>query len=354
MSYDINQSQGMYNDGRNQMAGQPPLNQPVAPADIPIVPEEGMWRKFSSHYEFPISILLAVLLHVFAVLLVIAYMALAFYFGDPKPPDMETIVIAGGGGEGDGAEEEFKPELKDDIKIELEDVNTVIPPDVIPDTIIPKKNEFELEAQKKRPGDIGKGGSGSGGGKGTGFGTGTGSGVGAGVEKGGRLDRAKRWLINLAYEDPETFIEKLSNLKIVVGTRFNNGRFFIFENLTTTPPVPYKEMSPEEFQAYMQKAQKIFVSNRNRAACENFGLGVNIAERPIQIFMLIPQDMENAILAKEESYHGLKEAEIKRRKIVTQFNVKRTGSGWEVTVKDSKVDPTLKFLDDPSNTPEKK
>lgn len=354
MSYDINQSQGMYNDGRNQMAGQPALNQPVAPNQIALPPEEGMWRKFSSHYEFPISVLLAVLLHVFAVLLVIAYMALAFYWGDPKPPEMETIVIAGGGGDGDGAEEDFKPDVKDEIKVELEDVNTVVPPDTVPDQIIPKKNEFELEAKKLRPGDKGLGGGGSGGGKGEGFGKGIGDGVGDGVQKGARNDRSKRWQINFQYEDPESYIEKLANLKIVVGARFNNGRFFIFEEMTAKPPVPFKEMTSGEFQAYMNKAQKIFLQNRNRTVCENFGIGVNIAERPIQMFLLIPQDMELAILAKEESFHGLKEKEIKLRKIVTKFDVKRTGSGWDIKVLGSHVDPTLKFLDDPSNTPEKK
>ncbi|HMP18467.1 MAG TPA: hypothetical protein PKD72_15685 [Gemmatales bacterium] len=246
MSYEINQSQGIYNDGRNQLAGQPALQQPIAPGQVPLVPEESMWKKFSSHYEFPISILIAILLHVVAVLVVIGYMALAYYFGEPKPPDMETIVIAGGGGDGDGVEEDYQPDVKDEIKVDLEDVTAVIPPDTLPD-LIPKKNEFELEAMKLRPGDKGLGGGGSGGGKGEGFGRGIGDGVGDGVAKGGRLDRQKRWIINLSYVDPEAFVEKLSDLKIVVGARLNSGRFYIFESLTTKPPVPYKEMDSTEF-----------------------------------------------------------------------------------------------------------
>jgi hypothetical protein len=353
MSYDINQSQGIYNDGRNQLAGQPALNQPVSPGQIPLVPEESMWRKYSSHYEFPISILLAVLLHVVAVLVVIAYMALAFYFGEPKPPDMETIVIAGGGGDGDGVEEEFKPDVNDEIKVELEEVSAVIPPDTIPD-LIPKKNEFELESKKLRPGDKGLGGGGTGGGKGEGHGRGIGDGVGDGVARGGRLDRQKRWVINLSYVDSDAFIEKLANLKIVVGARFNSGRYFIFETLTTKPPVPYKEMTLDEFSKYMNKAQKIFFQDRKRIDCENFGLGVNIAERPTSLFLLIPQDLEQAILAKEISYHGFSENEVKKRKLVTTFSVQRTSSGWDVRVEGAKVDPTLKFLEDPSAPPAEK
>ncbi|HQR08154.1 MAG TPA: hypothetical protein PLN21_15100 [Gemmatales bacterium] len=343
MSYDINQSQGMYNDGRNQMAGQPALNQPMAPNQVPITPEEGMWRKFSSHYEFPISILMAILLHVFAVLIVIAYMALAFYFGDPKPPNMETIVFAGGGGDGDDSPDEFKPEVKDEIKIDLEEINKV----VIPDKIIPDKNQFEQEV-KKRQGDKGKGGPGSGGGKGGGVGTGEGDGAGPGKASGARLSRTKRWLINFKYEDPENFIEKLANLKVVVGARLNSGRYYIYEDMYSKPPFKYREMNGEEFQKFANKLQRLWVLSKQRDACENFALGINMSERPVLIFIFIPTDMEEAILKKELSYHGLKdEAEIKKRKIVTKFDVVRTGTGWDVKVEGTWIDPNLKYDDDP-------
>ncbi|MFT3881343.1 MAG: hypothetical protein QM703_16970 [Gemmatales bacterium] len=321
-------------------------NQPLAPGMVPITPEEGMWRKFSSHYEFPISILMAILLHVFAVLIVIAYMALAFYFGDPKPPDMETIVFAGGGGEGDDSPEEFKPEVKDEIKIDLEEIDKV----VIPDKIIPDKNQFELEANKKRAGDKGKGGPGSGGGKGGGIGTGEGDGVGPGKASGARLDRTKRWQINFKYEDPENFLEKLANLKVVVGARLNSGRFNIYEDMDK-PPYKFREMTSEEFSKFGNKLQRLFVLNRNRDVCESFQLGANMAERPNTVFIFIPKEMEEAILKKEESYHGLKEAEIKKRKIVTKFDVSRTGNGWKVDVLGTWTDPNLKYEDD---TPAKK
>jgi len=343
MAYEINQSQGPYNDGRNQMAGQPALNQPISPLQVPMVPEEGIWRKFSSHYEFPISILMAVLLHVFAVLIVIAYMALAFYFGDPKPPDMESIVFAGGGGEGDDSEKEFTPEVKDEIKLNLDKIDEV----VIPDTIVPNKNEFELEANKLKQGPKGKGGPGSGGGEGGGIGRGKGDGAGDGIASGARLSRTKRWQINFKYEDPESFIEKLANLRVVVGARLNSGRYNIYEDMASKAPFKFREMNGDEFQKFANKLQRLWVLSKQRDACENFGLGVNMSERPILIFIFIPTDMENAILKKEESYHGLKEDEIKKRKIVTKFDVQRTGSGWDVKVEGSHTDPNLKYDDDP-------
>jgi hypothetical protein len=341
MSYDINQSQGPYNDGNNQLAGQPALDQPVSPDQVPVVPEEGIWKKYSSHYEFPLSLLMAVMLHVLAVMVVLAYMAIAFYFGSPKPPDLETIVFAGGGGSGDGAVEEFKREIQDEIKTELDPDILKPPPDVIPDII--KKDQFEIEVQKLRPGDKGKGGTGTGGGKGAGVGTGEGDGAGPGKASGARLDRVKRWRINLSYEDPEMFIEKLSNLKIVIGARFNNGRFYIFEDMPSKPPITYKEMTLETFQQFAQKMQRLWMVTHDRNTCESFAIGANLSERPVTVFIFIPQDMELAILAKEEAHHGLKEAEIKKRKIVTKFDVRRTGSGWDVRVTGTQIDPTLNY-----------
>jgi hypothetical protein len=338
MSYGINQSQGPYNDGSNELPDQPALDQPVSPDQVPVVPEEGIWKKYSSHYEFPLSLLTAVMLHLLAVMVVVAYMAIAFYFGTPKPPDMETIVFAGGGGSGDGAVEDFKPVVEDEIKIDTQDL---IPPDVIPDKI--QKDQFEIEAQKLRPGDKGKGGTGSGGGKGSGIGTGEGSGAGPGKESGARMGRVKRWKINLSYEDPEAFIEKLSNLKIVIGARLNSGRFYIFEDMPARPPMNYKEMDIQQFQVFANKMQRLWMVTHDRNTCENFAMGTNMSERPTTVFIFLDQGMEQAILDKELKHHGLTEEEIKKRKIVTKFDVRRTGGGWDVRVTGQSVDPNLKY-----------
>src|SRR5262245_36921675 len=160
MSYDINQSQGPYFDGKNQLPGQPPLDQPISPDQVNLVPDDPTMKKYSSHYEFPLSMLMAVMLHVFAVLLVLAYMAIKFYFASPPPPDMDTIVFAGGGGQGDNSEEELRPEVKDELIVKLDPIT---PTEVIPDRL-PDKTLFEQEAQKLRQGDKGQGGEGSGGG----------------------------------------------------------------------------------------------------------------------------------------------------------------------------------------------
>lgn len=163
--------------------------------------------------------------------------------------------------------------------------------------------------------------------------------------------RVKRWRINLKYEDPESFIEKLANLKIVIGARLNSGRYYIFDDLKPTPPHKFREMTIAEFQPFAQKMQRLWMINSDRVVCENFGLGANMSERPTTIFVFIPKEMEEAILKKEESHHGLKEAEIKKRKIMTMFDVKNTSSGWDVRVERTWIDNNLVYDDE---TPAKK
>jgi hypothetical protein len=340
MSYDINQSQGPYFDGKNQLPGQPPLDQPISPDQVNLVPDDPTMKKYSSHYEFPLSMLMAVMLHVFAVLLVLAYMAIKFYFAPPPPPDMDTIVFAGGGGQGDDSPEELRPEVKDEIVVKLDPITTEVIPDRLPD-----KTLFEREVQKLRQGDKGQGGEGSGGGKGKGVGTGIGDGAGPGVAKGNRLGRPRRWTIKMSYEDAEAFLEKLSELKIVIGARKPDGRFLIFQDMPTKPPVPFVEMDLKKFQEFAQKMQQIWFVSNSRQTCNTFAEGVGLSERPRTVFMFIPKDMEEAILQKELKHHGLSEEEIKKRKITTEFDVRRTGSGWEVKVLKVGHDPSLNYDD---------
>src|SRR5206468_4313371 len=117
----------------------------------------------------------------------------------------------------------------------------------------------------------------------------------------------KRWVINFKYEDPESFVEKLANLKVVVGARLNSGRYNIYEDMPSKSPFKFREMNIDEFQKFANKLQRLWVLNRSRDACENFAYGVNMSERPNTIFIFIPQDMEDAIVKKELSYHGLKD-----------------------------------------------
>jgi len=341
MSYDINQSQGPYFDGKNQLPGQPPLEQPLSPDQVNLLPDDPTMKKYSSHYEFPLSMLMAVMLHVFAVLLVLAYMAIKFYFAPPPPPDMDTIVFAGGGGQGDDSPEEVRPEVKD----VLDPIKIEIPlTEVIPDRL-PPKELFEQEAQKLRQGDKGQGGEGTGGGKGKGVGRGIGDGAGDGVAKGNRLGRPRRWTIKMSYEDAEAFLEKLSELKIVIGARKADGHFLIFQDLPPKPPVRFVEMDLKKFQEFAQKMQQIWFVTSASQTTNTLAEGVGLSERPRTVFMFIPQDMEKAILDKELSHHHMSEEEIKKRKITTDFDVRRTGNGWEVKVLKVGTNPNLNYDD---------
>ena len=68
------------------------------------------------------------------------------------------------------------------------------------------------------------------------------------------------------------------------------------------------------------------------------------SERPTTVFIFLDQGMEQAILDKELKHHGLSEEEIKKRKIFTKFDVRRTPNGaWDVRVTGQGIDPNLKY-----------
>ena len=162
-----------------------------------------------------------------------------------------------------------------------------------------------------------------------------------------RLARTKRWQINFGYEDSEEFVKKLSNLKVVVGARLNNGTYNIYEEMPSQAPFEPREMTTGEFQKYANKMQRLWVINKQKDVCESFEEGVGMIERPISVFLFIPQDMEAAILKQEEAFHHLNEIEIMDRKLVTKFDVTRTEGGWNVKVEGQHIDPNLKYENQP-------
>src|SRR4029079_18645453 len=48
--------------------------------------DESVWKKYSSHYEFPLSVLVALGIHILALLVVLAGVTVSFYFGQHQAP----------------------------------------------------------------------------------------------------------------------------------------------------------------------------------------------------------------------------------------------------------------------------
>ena len=333
---EINQGQGFYHDGKNEAAGMPPLPSPVSPSQVPLEPEEGMWKKYSSHYEFPLSLIIAIGIHVFALLFVVAFMTFSFYWSPPKPPvtelfefeqprvhqEGENQIQKEGGSNGEQGHEPFTPLL---------DPSLLTTPEPLK---VPEQNPTQLpvlptEEPRQRPRPSGKPDGGIGDISGPNIGNKDGSGV--------PMGRNKRWRINFSYDEPEVFVEQLANLQVTVAVRLNSGRFMVYKKLSATAPFHYEEMTDVAFMAYVNESKSLSFINHDRTTCENFAYGVNLSERPLTLVVVIPPEMEQAILAAELKHHKMTEDEIRTKRLATTFKVVREGSQWNVTVTKSEV-----------------
>jgi len=346
-SSEINQGQGFYHDGKNEAAGMPPLPTPVSPSQIPLEPEEGMWRKYSSHYEFPLSLVIAIGIHVIALLFVVAYMTINFYWGEPKRTIIENVIIVprinddnatddqpkpGGhtGSLGDNSQEQFVPPF--DPLVLPKSADTLIPPDrtnelgpVVPAPLRPLESP-----QLKRPGVPGA--------LGTGLGNGSGNNVGD--QQGGtgvKMGRNMRWRIQFNYDEPEVLLAQLANLQVTAAGRLNNGRYLVFQNLVTAASLKNQEMTEEAFTALVKDGKKLWFQSNDRTTCDNFAYAVNFSDRILTLVVVIPNEMEQAILAAELKHHKMTEDEIRAKRLATSFKVLREGSQWNVTVTKSEV-----------------
>ena len=344
-SSDIFQGQGFYNDGGNEAAGIPPLPAPLSPQQIPLEADEGLWKKYSAHYEFPLSLLIAVGIHLVAVLLVIAFMAIKIHWGQPKLPTEELIVLEGGrfndpnagnkpphegGGTGENGENGRDPFAAPfDVK-ELISPETNKPVDPDNTGILLDQSSRDLDKNKnQRLQGKPKQGTGVGNGSGPGFGDGPGVGV--------NMGRNKRWNILLSYDEPETLLGQLANLRCIMAGRVNSGRFLFFKDLAGSKPGSFEEMTPDAFAKWVNASKKLWFTSSDRTTNDNFAFAVNQSERMLMLVMVIPLEMEKAILAAELKHHKMTEGEVRTHKFRTSFRVVRQGETYRVEVVKSVV-----------------
>lgn len=343
-SSEINQSQGFYHDGKNELPEVPALPEPLSPSEVPLAPDETLWRKYSSHYEFPLSMLLALGIHIFVILCVLAFMTFGFHFKQPAPIVGQAVIgdpktegdnpLAGGnlaGSPDDPAQNQEKTDIVDLGVKKSEPVDLM----QRSETRLPDRRPFDELANQQPKGKDGKSPV-----------PGKGPGIGLGTEPGtppnGTHDGPKRWTINMQYEDPESFIEKLADLRMIVAARQGDGRFLVFDSVWQKP-VTFRELTLEQVSAEVKKMKRSFYVSTGRASCENFALGLNLAQAPTALYLFIPPDLEEALLQAELKHHKKTVEQIKEQKLVTTFDVKRTETGWNVKVVDSRTNPNLPY-----------
>lgn len=309
--------------------------------------DESIWKRYSSNYEFPLSVATSVVLHIFVAVLVAIAGVWLFNFGSGSPPDLEAISFGGGGGAGEGAGDPNGPEtLQEAVSLNEQqfadpqqqqitiDPNMLqLPSDDPNQRLFEKAKEQDQQLAKgvadpnKLAGDIGRGGPGRGGGKGAGFGRGEGDGVGDGKAN-ARTRRKDRWEIVLPMADSTQFVRKLGELQSILMTPDGPGKFKLYDMTQKNP-----EGKPATI-IDINKMNRIWYTNRMPIVCQGIADELGLSQRPEFFAIFIPQELEVEMFKKELAYRGLSEPELEKRKMVTKFDVSRSGSSWNVRVRE--------------------
>lgn len=337
----------------------------------PLTPEGSFWRRYSPHGEFPLSTLTSALFCALAaglVLLASLFVGLARHSEQQRPPQMDLVEIAGGGGtEGSGGEgpgsggpapraenvpasgpasfPSSHPKLPPPPKLtNPQEVPIVsLPAEIVSgarevpdDPLVLQKltqeaQRLQEQAQREieqalRAGQAGKegkqGSAGSGGGEGGGKGTGRGkyTGAGRGTQIAGqvltrRQRRELRWKINFSGSGEE-HLAKLKALGITLVLPAGQGVFQEFD-LSRMPPTHRLVKDLHE------QANKIKWYNTYLPSLRELARVLHLSAVPPYAVIFLPAALEEEMIRLEHDYQGLEEDQIE----LTEFEIQRRPDG---------------------------
>lgn len=323
----------------------PAANTAVKPTqgDAPVIfpPEETVWRKYSAHYEFPISVLSSVSIHFFVFMMVVLFGALLLGLGHTDPPEVETVEFAGGGGPGDGAstpQEVQEVAMKEpELTFKLDDVNiddSTKRENLAADLTSEDQFKGQFDDPTKRVGEQGKGGSGAGGGLGDGFGTGEGSGSGPGKQK-RRAKRTDRWALAMRYSNGEELYQEWAKMKAIIVIpegQLEKGdytKFRVYRDLSTKAP-----QGKVETRETLNTLNRVWFFDRNRDSVRELSKYLGYSAPPRFIALFIPRELEDELLRKELGYKNRKEEQLEGWETI--FEVSRVGDRFNARVLEQK------------------
>lgn len=333
----------------------PTIDQAPAPASK-LPPNEEFWKRYSPHYEFPLSTIGSVAIHglLVLVLVLIAVYIVQPRFKDSAPLPMDAIVIAGGGGSiegigdapGDGAPPQrteeavqrpetllHRPTNPSQEKAPAEALQAV---QADPLQLAEFSSDRMLEATNTSLAGLsklsqdtqrtmlqglatagkGQGGSGSGGGKGAGHGKGTGELEGDG--KGHisvRQKRLLRWTMEFNVRSGgDEYLRQLAALGAILAIPDPRGGYRVGD--LARRPVQWRNED-------LAKLNRIFWIDSQPETVASLCAALGIRPVPPQIVAFFPHEMEKELLAKELRFRGRNEDDIKE----TKFEIVRRGGG---------------------------
>jgi len=306
-----------------------PEGKPAAPI------EPSMWKKYSPHHEFPLSLLATVVLYMFAGLVIAVLGVVGIYFSAGDLPEIENIEFAGGGGDPNGSRDSNVnngPQEALDFKLDDEQSDTPVV-DVQPDLTAPTDARDRLVEEVKRssktftqPNSWGRGGTGTGGGKGSGHGTGEGDGSGPGKQS-KREKRKDRWIVSFPFTSGDQYLRHVGNLGAYIAYPEGDGKFRMFDDLTKKPLTGRVGTIAD-----IKKWNRIYWRDTNPDAAYALASALNLSSPPQYFWIFFPVELENELFEKEKAYRGLTEEQIVQRNLETYFTVDRVGGKYEVRV----------------------
>ena len=328
----------------------PASTKPTKAGKVPVEPE--FWKRYSPHYEFPLSLSSSVFLHIFAAgfLALMAYVFVQWIHED-QPLPVGGIAIGGGGGDPHGvAKGNENGPIQSDKEATTEGKNPdpvtnptesaeLSKPEAAPPKLndAPAKRYFNPEDAKlgsQKLADLGmkvssrlklrskgKGGPGSGGGEGGGKGTGTGTGSGPGTGTlNDRERRRNRWIMIFNTHSGQDYANQLAGLGAILGVLGADGQYTLYRDLHHRP-VKGKIEDPNEL-------NRIFWEDNKRESVTSLSNALGIKPVPDSLMAFFPEELEKQLLDLELAAFGGKEDEIAE----TFFRVEKRSGGKYVPV----------------------
>jgi hypothetical protein len=330
-----------------------------ASAKGPFPPDERFWKRYSPHHEFPLSLVIAIGLHVAALVVMVAVWAVSSLDSPAAPPRMEVVEIEGGSpaldglgtgdtlkGSGDKDKEnvgeasgdklrpprpnETKiaaalkdplkgPELKfpgagnevpdegDDPFAGLDQATKQATEDIIKATKPPAPPAGTKNKGTKPGGKyVGVGGPKGKGGTGRGDRTGPGRGKSPyGQVLTDQRKRQMRWQI-LASPIGKIHLDKLKALNVTLVMPTRDPRLFTVFDLERQPIAPKTTTRLEEH------ADKVWWTNRDPVEVQGLARELGLREMPQCFVIFLPKGLEDRMVQLEEQYQGAREDQIEK------------------------------------------
>jgi hypothetical protein len=256
-------------------------------------PDEKFWQKYSPHYEFPLSSIGSVAMHIgfLLVFILLLWLLAKMTVSDKTPVPMTEMAITGDGdGPGKVGGEGAPLEERGDPKVQR-----------TPQRLAP---QAELPGLVLTPPRKSAGGEGDGPHAGKGPGP---SGSGANAEGDGPASsgsRSKRWELIFRTQDGKDYLAQLAAMKatLVIPTPPNWNVYKMYKNLHQEKPAGVAFSRDELPGLY-------FVDDAADSAGK-IAAALGLDYSPPLFIAFFPKDIEDQLAAKERTYRGLSEDRI--------------------------------------------